>query len=80
MYCIKKAMYDNRNDILYVHFSNYCDGASYSDEYSGVLIQRDMNTDEITGITIFYPKKDSDLRKKDLDELGIKIDFLPLVV
>lgn len=56
MLCISgkvKVNYDNRFDTLYVAFS---DGAnSYGDDSEvGVIIMRDLNSDSITGFTLFH--------------------------
>lgn len=44
--------YDNKNDILYLGFADKSN--SYGDEVvDGFVIMRDINTDKITGFTIF---------------------------
>lgn len=61
---IQKMTYDKANDVLYVTFSPNSD--SYGDETGGVVLLRDMDTDAITGLTIFSPKKLKAAREKDL--------------
>ena len=44
--------YDKNNDILYLGLADKSD--SYGDEVaSGLIVMRDISTDEITGFTIF---------------------------
>ena len=61
---IQKMTYDKINDVLYVTFVP--DSDSYGDETGGVVLLRDMDTDAITGLTIFSPKKFKAAREKDL--------------
>lgn len=45
--------YDKEFDVLYISFGK--PKPSYGEEdASGIVIRKDMNTDEITGVTIFY--------------------------
>lgn len=49
--------YDEKYDILYLSFFDR--SRSYGDEEDGIVIMRDMETDEITGITIYDFKQNS---------------------
>lgn len=67
---IRKTTYDRNNDILYVTFSN-ASGASYADAGPfGIEIMRDMDTEEITGLMVYYPKKEMRDRQEKLQSLG----------
>ena len=76
---IRKVTYDQNNDILYVTFEN-AKGTSYADEGPfGIEIMRDWNTEEVTGVLIYYPKSEMNDRQKKLDSMGFGIllsDFL----
>lgn len=53
---IRNYNYDQRNDIFYLHFLND-KGDSYADEQApGVFVMKDIETDETTGLTVFFPK------------------------
>ena len=43
--------YDERHDVLYVALGDRRN--SYGDDENGLVFLRDMDTDELTGITIF---------------------------
>ena len=76
---IRKVTYDQNNDILYVTFEN-AKGTSYADEGPfGIEIMRDWNTEEVTGVLIYYPKAQMNDRQKKLESMGFGIllsDFL----
>lgn len=65
--------YDKVNDILYVTFVS--DSDSYGDETGGVVLLRNMDTDAITGLTIFSPKKYKAAREKDLAKVAKDTGF-----
>ena len=74
--CIHNAIYDSSNDVLYIHFTSKPAKNSYGDEVvDGIVIFSDMDTDEMTGITIFYPKRDLRDRLRELHGLGLEIDL-----
>ncbi len=76
---IRKTSYDANNDILYVTFEKE-KGTSYADDGPfGIEIMRDWNTEEITGLMVYYPRKQIVDRQKKLEELGFDFhisDFL----
>lgn len=60
-----KVNYDLDNDILYLSFGD--PKPSYSENFDkGVYLRKDMNTDELTGITIM----DFSKRTKELQNLN----------
>ena len=66
--------YDEINDILYLRFDSSVN--SYGDEETpGIVLMKDMDTDAITGITVFYPKLKHDDREAKLKQLGYDIDL-----
>lgn len=70
---IQKTTYDRNNDILYVSFAN-AQGKSYADGGPfGIEIMRDWNTEEITGLMVYYPKKEMADRQQKLHSLGFNI-------
>lgn len=74
-----KQDYDQKNDILYISFANDR-GFSYADEGpAGIEIMRDMDTDEITGIMIYYPKKKQEDRQEKLNILGYDFRLAEMV-
>ena len=67
--------YDKKHDVLYISIG--APKPSYGDEEkSGVVILRDINTDEITGITIFDFKKRLESNSLNVLDLPINIDFI----
>jgi uncharacterized protein YuzE len=74
-----KINYDNEFDIMYISLGD--PKPSYGEEeIPGLILLKDINTDEITGITIFDFKKrleEDSLRNLDLP---IKIDFEQQIV
>lgn len=72
---IQKIDYDPANDILYIKFP--CDkGMSYSsDSLDGLEIMRDMETDELTGLMVYYAKAKRDVRQKLINSLGYGINL-----
>ncbi len=48
--------YDRANDVLYISLgqpqSSYCD-----EVLPGIFLRKDFCTDEVTGVTILYPKE-----------------------
>lgn len=72
---IQRAKYDNVNDILYIDFKNNR-GNSYADDGPfGIEIMRDMDTDDIVGLLIFYPLKEMKDRQNKLNSLGYNISL-----
>ena len=70
---IRKVTYDNANDVLYVNFIPH--RMAYGDEYGGVVLMRDMDTDEVIGLTIFNPKSHPREREKDLIDVANTVGF-----
>lgn len=72
---IQRIDYDDKNDVLYISF--VVNSMSYGDEYGGVVIMKDMKTDDITGLTILSPKTHRSARERDLKEVYAKegLDF-----
>lgn len=63
------------NDILCVFFNNER-GMSYSDGGPiGFEIMRDMETDQLTGLIIYYPMKKQKERQKRLEEMGFDLNL-----
>ena len=70
---IQKVTYDKNNDILYVSFEN-AKGTSYADDGPfGIEIMRDWNTEEVTGLMVYYPRKELHDRQRKLDSLGFEL-------
>ena len=70
---IQKVTYDKNNDILYVSFEN-AKGTSYADDGPfGIEIMRDWNTEEVTGLMVYYPRKELQDRQRKLDSLGFEL-------
>lgn len=69
-----KFNYDKENDILYIFFDS--PKPSYTEEdIPGIIIRRDFETDELTGITILdFCRRLNDNTLKQID-LPIKVDF-----
>lgn len=68
--------YDQKNDILYIHFPTDR-GNSYGEEVApGIEEMHDIDTDEVTGLMIFYPERKYQERQQALDALGYDIDLL----
>ena len=71
---IQSKTYDRINDILYIKFAST--SMSYGDETEdGVVVMRDIITDEVTGVTIMYPKRDYAIRVQQLKRLGLDVDI-----
>ena len=69
--------YDSLNDILYISFASTAN--SYGDEsIDGIVILKDIDTDEITGLTVFSPSAKAKQRRLQLDSLGF--DFVDISV
>ena len=72
---IRKTTYDNLNDILSISFTNDR-GMSYSDGGPiGFEIMKDMETDKLTGLVIYYPVKKQKERQKKLNEMGFDFNI-----
>ena len=72
---IQRINYDANNDILYIKFPNDR-GASYaSDGPRGLEIMRDMETDELTGIMVYYARTKKEERQQAINSLGLGIDI-----
>ncbi len=70
---IQKVTYDKNNDILYVSFEN-AKGTSYADDGPfGIEIMRDWNTEEVTGLMVYYPRKELQDRQRKLASLGFEL-------
>ena len=62
--------YDNKNDILYISIGT--SRPSYCDELEeGIVIRKDFNTNEITGVTILDFIKRLDSNDTNLDNLPL---------
>lgn len=67
---ILKKDYDEKNDILYIGFTNDR-GNSYADEGpTGIEIMRDMDTDDVTGILVYYPREKQEDRQQKIQSMG----------
>lgn len=76
---IQKVTYDKNNDILYVSFEN-AKGTSYADDGPfGIEIMRDWDSEEVTGLMIYYPHKEMQDRQQKLDSLGFRIDLSDMI-
>ncbi len=76
---IRKTKYDDLNDILSISFEGDR-GMSYSDGGPiGIEIMKDMETDEVTGIIIYYPVKKQRDRQEKLNELGYKFRLSDII-
>ena len=70
---IQKKNYDQNNDILYITFDN-AKGTSYADAGPfGIEIMRDWDTEEVTGLMIYYPSRYMNDRQQKLDSMGYHI-------
>lgn len=75
----RKVRYDADNDILYIRFDSV-PVFSYGDEQeSGVVIMRNVDTEEVTGLTVYYPKRDQKVRESQLRKLGYFFDLSPYI-
>lgn len=61
----QKVTYDSRYDVLYVP----SDRRTYGDEYGHIVLLRDMDNDEIVGLTIFDPVANEYDVKQELAEI-----------
>ncbi len=69
-----KLNYDKKNDILYLSIGD--PKPSYGEEdVSGIVIRRDMASNDITGITIFDFMKRITEKTIDSKDLPIQVDF-----
>lgn len=67
--------YDKSNDILYVRLSA-TPIASYGEEtQDGVVLMKSFENNEVTGITVFYPKRDRKQREAQLKLLGYPLNL-----
>lgn len=71
--CIKKARYDAQNDVLYIRFDVPSDFSYGDEEEDGIIIMKNYHTQEVTGITVFYPKRDMRERETQLRKFGYPI-------
>ena len=70
---IRTKSYDRLNDILYITFNN-SRGTSYADDSPiGFEIMRDWDTEEITGLMVYYPKRQMQDRQCVLEQLGFRL-------
>ena len=74
-----KFNYDNKHDILYVLLSNGKNSLG-DEEYDGLVVMRDENTDDITSLTIygFFDKYQRDALPALPSEVSIDFDKIPL--
>lgn len=76
---IRKTTYDNLNDILSIIFCNDR-GMSYSDGGPiGFDIMKDMETDQLTGLIIYYPVRKQQERQKKLYEMGFNFKLSDII-
>ena len=71
-YCMFAINHDHRNDVLYIGMGDRSN--SYGDEISsGIILLYDMDTEELTGVTIldFLEKYNSN----KLDNIPVAINF-----
>lgn len=70
MYKTRKVTYDRCNDVLYVSFDGDR-GHSYGNgEENGIEEMLDMDTDQVTGLMVFYPLLRQQERQSALDKMG----------
>lgn len=74
---IQKKTYDAVNDILYISFAST--KTSYCEEIDGIVILKDMDTEKVTGLTIFYPKMKKEALEMTLKEMGYDIDLASFI-
>lgn len=71
---VRKVIYDGENDIVYIAFSNQ--NNSYGDDISeNIIIRRDWDNDEITGVTIQNFMKLLNCQSAEMEQLPVAIDF-----
>lgn len=71
---IQKVTYDNINDVVYISFSNQKN--SYGDDISdNVVIRRDWDSDQITGLTILQFKKMLKEKSTEISLIPFPINF-----
>jgi len=76
---MKRSEYDAINDILYLKATAE-PIPSYGDEQEdGVVVMRSLDEDVVTGLTIFYPRRDTALRELQLRKIGFPIKLQPLI-
>ena len=66
--------YDQVNDVLYVNFAPR--EMAYGDEYGGVVLMRDLDTDEVIGIMVFNPKRHRKERDDDFMDISRDTGFV----
>ena len=71
---IQRTRYDKNNDILYIHFSQSFSKAYADDGPKGIEIMRDIDTDFVVGLIVYYPLRDRIDRQLKLGLLGY--DFM----
>ena len=70
--------YDKKHDILYISIGT--PKSSYGEEeIEGIILRKDMNTDELNGITIIDFMKRLTSKDNNLNNLPIKLDFTELI-
>ena len=76
---IRKTNYDRLNDVLYLTL-NTSRGRSYADSESpiGIEILRDIETDEITGLVIYYAEKQERKRQEEFSKIGWNLNIREL--
>lgn len=67
---IRKTIYDDGNDILYINFTNYTPYSYADDGPVGIEIMRSMETNEAVGLVIYYPKGKQKDRQEKLKNMG----------
>lgn len=71
---IQKVIYDNENDVVYIAFSDQKN--SYGDDISdNIIIRRDWDSDEITGVTILKFIKMLKENSPEMQKLPFQIDY-----
>lgn len=74
-----KTKYDAVNDILYIKMTTN-PIASYGEEKEdGVVVLRSIENDEITGLMVYYPKRDRTKRESQLSKIGFPMKLQPLI-
>lgn len=78
--CILRSQYDERNDVLYLHFTA-SPRRAYGDvdPYENVILLREIETNQIVGVTLLYPKAEQEKREKELSALGYQFDLSRLL-
>ena len=76
---MRKLDYDPKYDVVYISLGDMSN--SYGDEDpDGIVVHRDMDTDEITGVTVFgFSKRVKNGEILPIVGIDLRRDVLPLI-